>query len=256
MDPSQSPARASRARLLVFLAALVVVGSTLGLVAFVWYPTTHQPAIALTDAGYTVVPCAPVPGGYANRYDVTFTLTNSGQADGRAAVQFLLDGNSMGYQDFFVGRESQVEETGRLFGEVRPSAANCGDLGTPAVSLASVARVPPIDDVSIVRTTVSLLSFLGFLGLLGGVLYLEARRRGVALLEDLGSEGWFVGLGVASAAYFFSNVVAILALTPYNVPPDWTLGVVFGLLYGAVGIAAFLYAWRCVARRAGGPAPA
>jgi len=246
MRPSTPPARTGFRweRVLGVVAVVAIMGAMLAVAAFVWYPTTLQPNVTLTDERFVSTPCAPVLGGYANRFDATFTLVNTGRADGYAAVQFLLNGNSMGYRSYFVPQGSRVTETGLIIWEVYPSPADCGALGTPGLSLASVSRSPTIDERTVIQSTVSPLATLAFMGILVGALSLFARRRGISPFRNLGATGWGVGILTAFAASLFSGIVTSILITPYNYPLDWTPTLVWGTAWGAVGVVIFVVACR------------
>jgi hypothetical protein len=221
--------------------------AVLAFVAFVWYPTTLQPNVTLTGVHFDGVACAPVLGGYANRFNATFTLTNAGSADGEAAVQFLLGNYSLGFQDYLVPKGAQVNLTGLIIWEVFPSASDCGPLnvpGPPGVSLASVTRSPEIDERALIQATVSPIATLGFSALELGGLGLVARHRGISLLQDLGVVGWGAALLTVFSAGLFASLVTEAAMTPYNYPVDWTPLFVYGPIYVILGVVLFFVAGR------------
>ena len=236
--------------ILIFVALLAVV---LVLAAYAWYPTTLQPDVTLRDLRFNATACAPVLGGYANRYNATFTLAISGRADGNAAVQYLLGNFSLGFQHYLVPQGKQVNGTAAILWEVVPTPSGCGPLdvpGPPAVYLASVTRSPQIDERLVIQTVAGPASALGFMALLLGVLGLLARRHGVFLLRDMSSVGWEVGILTAFSAILLSNVVTALAVTPYNIPVDWTPALVSGAILGTLAVVVFLVAVRAILREA------
>ncbi len=246
MLPGATPVHPSgrRGRLFLLVAVAILVGAVLVLVAYVWYPTTLQPSVALTDPQFVGTSCAPVLGGYANRFNATFTLVNTGRADADVWVQFLYNGNPLGFRGYLVPQGSQVMGNGDIIWEVHPSATDCGPLGTPGVALGSVARSPAIDQSLLIQTTVGPVSALGFMGLLFGVLFILGRRHGISLLGDLGSSGWRIGILTAFAAILFSNVATSTATMSYNYPPLWTPVLVTGAIWGAIGVVLFATACR------------
>lgn len=251
MQPGAGPlgSRRRRGRVLLFVAVAILAAAVVALVASVWYPLTLQPNVTLTDQQFVGSSCAPVQGGYANRFNVTFTLANTGRADADVWVQFLYDGNSLGFQDYFVPQGSRMMEAGLIIWEVVPSSTACGPLGTPGVALGSVARSPAIDQTLLVQTAVGPTSALGFMGLLFGILFLLGRRHGISLLGDPGSAGWSVGILTAFAALLFSNVTTLAATMSNNYPPDWALVIVSGVIWGSIGIILFAIACREFLRR-------
>lgn len=255
MQPAVPPARtgSGSTRLALVMTAVALAAAVLALTWFVWYPTTLQPNVALTNVHFDATPCAPVLGGYANRFNATFTLDNSGTADGDAAVQFLLGNYSLGYRDYFVPKGAQVNGTGAIIWEVFTSPSDCGPLGipgAPGVALASVTRSPEIDERAVVQAVAGPVSALGFMGLLVGILGVLARRHGLSLLQDLGTAGWSAGILTSFAAILLSNVVTSILVTPYNFPLDWTPALVFGTIFVAIAMAVFLRACRGVLREA------
>lgn len=251
MQTRATPIRtqARRNRQLLILALAILVAAVLVLVVYVWYPTTLQPEVTLTDQHFVGSSCAPVLGGYANRFNATFTLVNAGRADADVWVQFLYNGSSLGYQDYFVPQGSLVAGEGLIIWEVHSSATDCGPLGTPGVALGSVARSPAIDERALIQTAVGPTSALGYMGLLFGVLFVLGRRHGISLFGDLGSAGWSVGVLTALASILFSDITSLAATTPYNYPPDWTPAIVSGVLWGTIGVVLFIVACRELLRK-------
>src|SRR5207249_2856225 len=89
----------SRGWFLVAVLAIVLAAVVMSAVLlWLWHQTTLQPRVTLTAANYVSEACVPMGNGYfANRFRWTFTLVNTGTADGDASIGFLLDGNSLGY---------------------------------------------------------------------------------------------------------------------------------------------------------------
>ena len=243
-----------RQRVLVIALAIAIVGALAALVAWVWYPTTLQPAITLTNTPFVGTRCAPVlGGGYANRFNTTFTLVNTGRADADAGVQFLLGNFSLGFLHYQVPQGSRVTDNASVIWEVHASPDGCGPLdspGPPAVSLASVTRLPVIDVRQLTYATVNPVATAGFAGGILGGLTLLARRRGISLLRDLHQQAWVVAILVMFAASLFNSVVVSALTIPYNYPPDWTPLFIYGPIYGAIGVGTMIATWRVVLRAA------
>jgi hypothetical protein len=235
-------------RLLAIIAAVVIVGAVLALVAFAWYPTTLEPAVTLTHTPFVATRCAPILlGGYANEFNTTLTLVNSGRADADTSVQFLLGNFSLGYRYYTVPQGSRVTDNASIIWEVHTSPTDCGPLSTPgppAVALASVSRSPPLNGAAMVQGLDYPLAVLAFAAIMLGVLSLIARRRGFSMAHDLGSTGWVVGFLTAIAAIVFGYAVQAVLLSTYNYPPDWIPALIGGMLYGAVGVVIFVLACR------------
>lgn len=249
MQPNARRVRANpRQARLVVIVAVALGAAALALVAFVWYPTTLQPNVTLTDASYATTLCAPVLGGYANRYDWTFTLANTGRADADVGVQFVVNGFSLGCQHYLVPQGSEVVEKAPVIWEVHSSPSACGPVDTVALSLASVARSPAIDVRSLITSTVGPVATMGFSGLLLGALSIVARRRGISLFADLGAAGWGVAFVTIFVATLFSGMLTQVLITPYNYPVDWTMTLIGVVAYGAVGVAVFVVACRIALR--------
>lgn len=135
------PRPMSRTELVIAIVAVVIVAiAIVTLFVVVWYPTTLQPSITMTDASYVTGTCVPVQGGFGNRFNWTFTLVNTGSADGDASVQFLLNGNSIGFIHYFVPQHSQVPESSTNYGAIYPTSVGCNAPETPGISLASVTK--------------------------------------------------------------------------------------------------------------------
>jgi len=236
------------ARLVPVLAVVFVVLSIAAILGLVWYPTTLRPNIALRDATYTTQTCVPIGGGYANRYDWTFTLANSGPANGVASIALESNGNPIGYDRFSVARNSEVVATRAIYGEVFSSPAGCGPPETTGVRLASVTRDPEIDPRTVVVSVVSPIATIAFSVAIFGGLHLSLRRRGTSIFGDFGLSGWAVGFLILTAAGLFSGVVTQVLVTPYNVPLDWTPTFVYGALAAVAGLLIVRAAYRMALR--------
>ncbi len=226
----------------------------LAALALIWYQTTLQPRITLTNASYVVGTCVPVQGGYGNRFNWTFTLVNVGTADGDASVGFLLNENSIGYRYYSVPRHSQVTENATIYGAIYPSRGQCAGPETPGVSLASVTGGYAMDVRTAIPIFVQPLATIAFTGVLLGLLQYEARRRGFSVFADLGASGWRIGLLTVFAAGFFAGVLTQFLVTPYNVPLDWTPAILSGIALSAIGVTLFAVAVREMLR-VGQPRP-
>ena len=247
MHPSAPPPPKHRSHsefVLEVVASVILVAAALVLIGLVWYPTTQQPNIALTDASYTTESCVPVGSGFGNRYAWTFTLINTGTADGSAAIRFDLDGYPIGYNHYPVSQRSQIRAAGAIYGSMHPSPAECGASETPGIALASVRRIPEIDERMVLQSLVSPLATLAFAGIILGILNTSAHRHGFSLFLDLGGMGWAVSIMVVFVAGLFSSVLTAVVTAPYNYPPDWTPAIVYGIGYGAVGTVLLAVAHR------------
>lgn len=251
MQPSAPPPpmQKSRSGLLVGIVAVVVAAiAVVAALVLVWYPTTMQPKILLTDASYVTGTCVPVSGGFGNRYNWTFTLANTGNADGHASVGFELDGNSVGYREYFVPQHSQVTENATEYGAIYPTSADCGAPETPGISLSSVTGGSVIDPRMVLQFAVGPFATIVFTGVMLGLLQYLAHRRGFSILSDLGSSGWVVAIVTVFSAGLFSSVVTLVLMTPYNYPLDWTPAILYGVAYTAVGLLLFGIACRVALR--------
>jgi hypothetical protein len=246
-DPPQTDRRSRLDGMLGIVAAAILVTAALAIGALVWYPTTLQPAITLTDARFVqTASCVGVNGWYGNEYDWSFTLVNAGSADGYASAQFFVDGNPMGYAPFLVRQHAQVTVTGVTVGNLYPTSAACGGPEVLTVSLASVARSPAIDERVYVQATVSPLSTLILTGGMLGILNHLAHRRGFSIFTNLGSSGWRPAFLTVFAAFLLAGVVTAIFTTPYNYPLDWTPAIVYGTVAGTIGVALFIVACRAI----------
>lgn len=244
---SSTPRRRSHILYAVLAAAVMTVG--LAAILYVaWYPTTLQPNIVLSNAEYTTTACVPVGTGYANRYDWTFTLTNSGQADGRAFVRFGLGEYGL-FRSYFAPRGAQVQATGLFYGARHPVASECTGPENPTVSLDSFERVPPIDSRQFINILVRAVSTAAFAGLLLGILAVALRRRG----QSLSSQGgpWSLAFFIVLAAGFFSSAVEAGVQMAGNVPVDWPAMIAFGSLFIGMGLVVVFFVFRIALHQPG-----
>ena len=248
MQPSAPPRPLLKSRPMFIVAIVAVVIAAIAIIAVlvqIWYGTTLQPRITLTAANYVTGACVPMGNGYyANRFNWTFTLVNTGTADGDASVGFLLDGNSVGYTHYLVPQHSQVTENATVYGSGYPSPAQCGGPETPGISLASVAGGYVIDIRTVIQTLVQPVATMAFTGALLGFLQYQAHRRGFSIFADLGASGWGIALLTVFAAGFFAGVLAQFLVTPYNIPLDWTPAILSGIALSALGVAVFAVGYR------------
>src|SRR5881398_1999378 len=107
------------------------------------------------------------------RFHWTFTLVNTGTADGDASIGFLLGGNPLGYSHFFVPQHSQVTENATLFGSGSLSPGQCPS-ETPGISLASVAGGFVLDIPMVIESFVRPVATIGFTGAWLGFLQYQA----------------------------------------------------------------------------------
>jgi hypothetical protein len=239
MLPSGRPQESTRSRGWFVVAIVAIVISAVVMSAaliWIWYQTTLQPRVTLTAANYVTQRCVPIGNGYyANRFNWTFTLVNTGTADGDASIGFLLDGNSLGYDHFLVPQHSQVIEHPTLHGSGSLSPSQCPS-ETPGLALASVAGGYVLDIRLLIESFVRPAATVGFTGAWLGFLQYQARRRKFSIFEDLGVSGWGVAVSSVFAAGFFANVLTLLLVTPYNVPVDWRLAILYGVVFSTLGI--------------------
>jgi hypothetical protein len=114
-------------------------GAPVAVLAQTLYLTNLQPRIALTEVSYVTAACVPVDGSYGNEFSRTFTLVNSGTAEGDASIQFLVDGSSLGYRHYVVPQHSQVTQNATVFGAIHSSRGQCTGPESPGLSLAQSA---------------------------------------------------------------------------------------------------------------------
>src|SRR5438552_15151559 len=81
---TSQPSRKSRGWFLIAVVAIVIAAVVMSAVLlWRWHQTTLQPRVTLTAANYITEACVPMGNGYyANRFRWTFTLVNTGTADG------------------------------------------------------------------------------------------------------------------------------------------------------------------------------
>jgi len=247
MLPSGTSQRSSKSRgwFLVAVVAIVIAALVMSAVLlWLWHQTTLQPRVTLTAANYVTETCVPMGNGYyANRFRWTFTLVNTGTADGDASIGFLLDGNSLGYSHFFVPQHSQVTENANLFGSGSLSPGQCPS-ETPGISLASVAGGFVLDVPMVIESFVRPVATIGFTGAWLGFLQYQAQRRKFSVFEDLGASGWGVAVSTVLAAGFFANVLTLFLVTPYNIPIDWTVAILYGVVFSMLGVIFFALGYR------------
>ena len=247
MLPSTQPRPSPKSRGLFMVAIIAIVISAIVVTAvlvWLWHQTTLQPRVALTATKYATESCVPLGNGYyANRYNWTFTLVNTGTADGDASIGFLLDGNSVGYTHFLVPQHSQVTENATVFGSGSLSPSRCPS-ETPDISLASVVGGFVLDIRMVIEGFVRPAATVGFTGAWLGFLQYQAHRRQFSIFEDLGSSGWGIAVSTIFAAGFFASVLSLFLVTPYNIPVDWTIATLYGIVFSAIGIAFFAVGYR------------
>jgi len=90
------------------VVAVIVVGVVLGIGIPLAQQSVAAPKITLTDALYSTSGCFLGFGHYT--YTWTFTLVNSGTADGFATVVGYIDGNAAGQAVFFVPAGAHVDK--------------------------------------------------------------------------------------------------------------------------------------------------
>ncbi len=106
------PARPEYIRLIkIAIVAVIVVVALVIAIPFV-QDALRQPRMTLTDTSIFRQPCGLF--GTSQTYSFLFTLVNSGDADGIANVQFLLDGINSANVDYFVPAGSSVEKSANL----------------------------------------------------------------------------------------------------------------------------------------------
>ncbi len=114
----------------IAIVAVIVIVALVIAIPFV-QDALRQPRITLTEASFSRVPCGFF--GTSQTYSFFFTLVNSGDADGIANVQFLLDGINMANVDYFVPAGSSVEKSANL------EVGGCG-ARTPGILLAGFRK--------------------------------------------------------------------------------------------------------------------
>ena len=68
--------------------------------------------------------------------------------------------------------------------------------------------------------------------------------RKFSIFEDLGASGWGVAVSTVFAAGFFANVLTLFLVTPYNVPIDWTVAILYGVVFSVLGVLFFAVGYR------------
>ena len=128
------PARMPRwlAWLIVGIVIIVMVG---GVVAFVAIPYLAQPKVTLTAETYTMSNCMSYPSHFT--FTWTFTLVNTGNANGFATVELYLNGQpgigTYSTITYLVPQGSQVSEQPSL------NSPDCGSY-SPGAVITSVAK--------------------------------------------------------------------------------------------------------------------
>ena len=135
-QPSFAPGPARMPRWLIWVVVGVVVIVIAGaLLAFAVIPYFEQPKITLTDACHTTTGCVFSAPQWT--YMWTFTLVNSGNANGFATVEFYLNGqpNIGTYSTvvYLVPLGTQVAEQHSV------STSDCGSY-IPGVTITSVVK--------------------------------------------------------------------------------------------------------------------
>jgi hypothetical protein len=110
--------------------------------------------------------------------------------------------------------------------------------------LAFVAGGFVLDIRMVVESFVRPTATVGFTGAWLGFLQFQARRRQFSLFENLGASGWAVAVSTIFAAGFFANVLTLLFVTPNNVPVDWTVPILYSVVFSTLGIVFFAVGYR------------
>lgn len=106
------------------------------------------------------------------------------------------------------------------------------------------AFLPPAVEVRTLETALHLTMTLALTGWLLLLLEGIAVRRGGSILRNMGARGWLMAFLLVFAAEQFSGVVTMALAISSRVPVDWTLAIVWGLVFGGLGGGARYFAWR------------
>jgi len=116
-DVPRAPLRPSHIARYVVIAivAVVIVGLAWGFGIPLAQQSAATPKITLTDAAYTQSGCG-LFGPYYYTFRWTFTLVNTGNANGFASVMFYVNGDSAGKNQYFVPLGSQITRSSSVNG--------------------------------------------------------------------------------------------------------------------------------------------
>ena len=53
-----------------------------------------------------------------------------------------------------------------------------------------------------------------------------------------------VAVSTVLAAGFFANVLTLFLVTPYNIPIDWTVAILYGVVFSMLGVIFFALGYR------------
>lgn len=125
--------------------AAVSIVAVIGLVAaslVVWTLIQGPPTatIALADSRYTLGRCVNASGEYAQEYDWSFRLVNTGTEDGMANVTFLVDNVSVAETAYFVPHLSSMYGYRWVYGPIRTSGCVSE---TPSLRITKVTTLDP-----------------------------------------------------------------------------------------------------------------
>jgi len=96
----------------------------------------------------------------------------------------------------------------------------------------------------VIESFVRPVATIGFTGAWLGFLQYQAQLRKFSVFEDLGASGWGVAVSTVLAAGFFANVLTVFLVTPYNVPVDWTVATLYGVVFSMLGVIFFALGYR------------
>jgi len=141
--PTPAPMPAPRQKSFVGLIVVIVIAVVA--IAFflaVGLPLIQQsvaaPKITLTDATYTTFGCG-LFGPYYYTFTWTFTLVNTGNADGFATVTFYVNGEAVAYNLYFVPAGAQITRIASVRGPDH-GGWPCPDTDSPSLAITSVSK--------------------------------------------------------------------------------------------------------------------
>jgi len=157
-SPIAAPMRAARSRTWVRLVVLplvagLIIGLAIGVRLDVAPSGVPQPRITLTGTTYESPPCRSAPTDdpfdsdgvyYFRAFNVTLTLSNTGNADGFAYVRIIPDAVEAPH-DYFVPWSSQVTKSAAVVGAIpfRELDECTASWGHPVISLIGYDKADP-----------------------------------------------------------------------------------------------------------------
>ena len=144
VGPSSPPPKSRRLVQIAVavVAAVAVLAVALYYMSAVYLPAAQeaatQPRITITDAGYYESGCGFF-GPYYRTFTWTFSLVNTGDADGFAVVTFTVNGEGVGQDTYHVPAGTSVEKTGSVRGPDH-GGWPCPDTDNPNLSITQVTK--------------------------------------------------------------------------------------------------------------------